>query len=215
MIKAVIFDMDGLMFDSELLGIKITEEVMSEYPYEFDKDLNMRIIGTNEAFIQNEYRQVYGADFPFKEVWKKKKERTIAYYEENDIPKKTGLIELLDFLKKQHLKLGVATSTERVKTEYILKKAGIYSYFDNIVCGDEVNHSKPNPEIYLKSVQALQVKPEEALVLEDSENGLRAAHSAGIRTVFIKDLVSPLDEVLANVTYSVKSLHEVPSLIAK
>ena len=99
MIKAIIFDMDGLMFDSERLGIYITEKVMNDLPFDFDQDLNMRIIGTNMEYCKNEYVKTYGIDFPFDDMMRQKKEMTIHYYEENDIPKKAGLIELLQFLK--------------------------------------------------------------------------------------------------------------------
>ena len=209
MIKAVIFDMDGLMFDSEVLGIEMMKKTMKHFPFEYDHDLNTRIIGTTSEHIRKQFAVQYGEDFPFDEVMKHKKELTLQYYHENDIPKKSGLVELLQFLKKNHYKLGVATSTYRDDAEFMLKKADIYHFFDEIVCGDEVKRSKPNPDIYLTALYKLNVKAEEAIVLEDSENGLRAGQSAGIATIFVKDLVHPHEEVLEKVADSAQSLHDV------
>ncbi|WP_019243439.1 MULTISPECIES: HAD family hydrolase [Bacillus] len=213
MIKAIIFDMDGLMFDSERLGIYITEKVMNDLPFDFDQDLNMRIIGTNMEYCKNEYVKTYGIDFPFDDMMRQKKEMTIHYYEENDIPKKAGLIELLQFLKENNYKIGVATSTYREKAEYMLKKANIYPFFNVIVCGDEVEQSKPNPDIYLKALQKLNVQKNEAFVIEDSENGLIAGQNAGISTIFIKDLITPNGKVLEKVTHKANTLHDVITIL--
>lgn len=213
MFKAIIFDMDGLMFDSEAVGIKMIEKVLEDYPFEFSRELILSIIGTNQKNVRNVLMDHYGENFPFDEIMSQEKELVLKYYDEEDIPKKPGLIELLEFLKEINIRIGLATSTYRVRAEHILKKAGVYPYFDVIVCGDEVTDSKPNPEIYQKAVKKLGVTKQDALVLEDSENGLRAAHAAGIRTVFIKDLVTPKDEVLNEVSHQAKTLHEVIDIV--
>ncbi|WP_042345732.1 HAD family hydrolase [Bacillus massiliigorillae] len=213
MIKAVIFDMDGLMFDSESLGLRLIEEVMNDYPYEYDKDLNKRIIGMNRELARKEYCQIYDEDFPYDEFMLKKREKTMKYYEDYDVPKKAGLVELLSYLKKENVLVGLATSTYREEAEYMLKKAGVLQFFDKTVYGDEVEHSKPHPEIYEQALLKLRVQPSEAIVLEDSENGLRAAQAAGIETVFVKDLVTPCSTVLQAVTHEVKTLHDIISLI--
>ena len=215
MIKAVIFDMDGLMFDSEVLGIEMMKKTMEHFPFEYDHDLNTRIIGTTKEHIRKQFTLQYGDQFPFDEVMQHKKEMTLRYYHENDIPKKSGLMELLQFLKENDYRLGVATSTYRDEAEFMLKKADIYHFFDEIVCGDEVKRSKPNPDIYLTALRKLQVTAEEAIVLEDSENGLRAGQSAGIATIFVKDLVHPHEEVLGKVACSAQSLHDVITYLHK
>ncbi|MGN1400195.1 MAG: HAD family hydrolase [Bacillus sp. (in: firmicutes)] len=215
MSRAVIFDMDGLMFDSEALGLKIAEQVMDDYPYDFDYELNKRIIGTNVKNVQREYMKLYGMEFPFEEFMERKHRLLHEHYEQNDIPKKRGLLELLAFLKQHDFKIGMASSTYREKGTYMLKKAGIYEYFDARVFGDEVIESKPDPEIFEKTAAKLGVLPEQAIVLEDSENGLIAAHRAGIPAIFVKDLVQPSEAVLSATVFSAKSLLDVIDYIEK
>lgn len=213
MIKAVIFDMDGLMFDSESLGLRIIEEVMSDYPYEFDENLNKRVIGMNRELARKEYCQMYDDRFPFDEFMLKKRKKTMKYYVDFDVPKKPGLVELLSFLKQENISVGLATSTYREEAEFMLKRAGVLDFFTITICGDEVEHSKPHPEIYEQALLKLHVQASEVIVLEDSENGLRAAQAAGIPTVFVKDLITPCSEVLQLVTNQVETLHNVITLI--
>ncbi|MGM9985781.1 MAG: HAD family hydrolase, partial [Bacillaceae bacterium] len=129
--------------------------------------------------------------------------------------KKEGLDELLQYLQANNIPMVVATSTYRKMALWILEKAGVLGYFKGIVCGDEVKESKPDPEIFVKACNLLGLQPEECIVIEDSENGLRAAHAAGIRTIFIKDLVTPVEEVLGKVHHQGKSLRDVITYLEK
>ncbi|MEH6941928.1 HAD family hydrolase [Bacillus sp. JJ722] len=213
MIKAVIFDMDGLMFDSESLGLRIIEEVMNDYPYKFDENLNKSIIGMNRELARKEYCKMYDEAFPFDEFMLKKHKKTMKYYDDFEVPKKPGLVELLTLLKQENISVGLATSTYREEAEFMLKRAGVLDFFTITVCGNEVEHSKPHPEIYEHALSKLHVQASEAIVLEDSENGLRAAQAAGISTVFVKDLITPCSDVLKGVTHQVETLHDVITLI--
>jgi len=212
-IKAIIFDMDGLMFDSERLTMEAIKKVGQTYQYAIKDEHIHEIIGTNQKFAKTRLHERFGEDFPFEDIMKQKKIDLLEYYQTEGVPKKEGLVELLEFLKEKKLALAVATSSYRESAAFILKKAEVFPYFDAIVCGDEVINSKPEPEIFLKAASTLGVSPEECIVLEDSENGLIAAQKAGIRSIFVKDLVTPKDEVLAKVYKQVNTLRDVIEIV--
>lgn len=116
------------------------------------------------------------------------------YIEKHGIPLKTGLFELLNYLKSNHYKITVATSTESEKARYYFENAGIANYFDGIVCGDMINRGKPEPDIYLKASEILGFSPNECLALEDSPSGVLSAYRAGMMPVMIPDLIQPDEE---------------------
>lgn len=214
-VRGVIFDMDGLMFDSERLGMDMMSVVGKEFGVDILEEHVLEVIGTNRKNVEKRFRERYGATFPFEEFMTTKIQRVMNHYETSGVPKKEGLDVLLHYLTENHIPMVVATSTYREIATHILHKAEVLPSFKGIVCGDEVVNSKPDPEIFLKACQMLDLSPEECIVLEDSENGLRAAHDAGIRSIFIKDLVSPVEEVLQHVHHQGKTLHDVIAYIEK
>ncbi|MBP0723993.1 HAD family phosphatase [Bacillus sp. RG28] len=212
-IKAIIFDMDGLMFDSERVTLEAIKKIGQAYQYVIEDEHVHEIIGTNQKYAKKRFQERFGEDFPFEDIMKQKKVDILEYYQTEGVPKKEGLVELLEYLKEKKLPLAVATSSYRESATFILKKAEVFPYFDAIICGDEVTHSKPEPEIFLKAASTLGVYPEECIVIEDSENGLIAAQKAGIRSIFVKDLVTPKNEVLAKVFKQADTLRDVIEIL--
>ncbi len=213
MIKAVVFDMDGLMFDTEKIGIR-TWNILSEelgYPKLFN--LIYTCFGTNDNFKRKYFAEVLGEDFPYDYFRKREFEVTGKTLEEEGVPHKPGLVELLQYLKDNNIKRAVATSTPQNPALKHIKNAGVFDYFDVIITGDMTEKGKPEPDIYLKACEELGVDPKDAMGLEDSFNGIRAVFSAGMKAVMIPDMVQPDDEMMSKCFAIKESLSDVMSLI--
>ena len=207
--KAVIFDMDGLMIDSERVTYNEYVKKLAELGHhDFTEELYRNCLGKNKQGICQVFIDHYGQDFPMDEVWDDVHvwiDESLRQY----VPKKKGLVELLEYLKANNYKTIVATSSGRARVDEILKNADLTKYFDDTICGDEVTHGKPHPEIFLTACQKLDVKPEEALVLEDSEAGILAAYDGRIDVICVTDMKYHEPKFVEKVTKIVDSLDEV------
>lgn len=207
--KAVIFDMDGLMIDSERVTYNEYVKKLAQLGHhDFTEELYRNCLGKNKQGICQVFIDHYGQDFPMDEVWDDVHvwiDESLRQY----VPKKKGLVELLEYLKANNYKTIVATSSGRARVDEILKNGNLTEYFDDSICGDEVTHGKPHPEIFLTACQKLDVKPEEALVLEDSEAGILAAYDGHIDVICVPDMKYPEQQFVEKVTKIVDSLDEV------
>ncbi len=207
--KAVIFDMDGLMIDSERVTYNEYVKKLAQLGHhDFTEELYRNCLGKNKPGICQVFIDHYGQDFPMTEVWDDVHvwiDESLRQY----VPKKKGLVELLEYLKANNYKTIVATSSGRARVDEILKNADLTKHFDDTICGDEVTHGKPHPEIFLTACQKLDVKPEEALVLEDSEAGILAAYDGRIDVICVPDMKYPEPQFVEKVTKIVDSLDEV------
>ena len=206
--KAVIFDMDGLMIDSERVTYEEYCHKLKQLNYPFDESIYRKFLGKNKNTIYQIFRDHFGEDFPMEEVWDEVHvilDNRLA----SNVPIKKGLIELLEFLKENDYKTIVATSSSRKRVDYLLKNAQIAHYFDDTICGDEVTYGKPHPEIFLTACEKLGVTPDEALVLEDSEAGITAAHAGNIDVICVPDMKYPDEEFISKTTKIVESLLDV------
>ena len=207
--KAVIFDMDGLMIDSERVTYNEYVKKLAQLGHhDFTEELYRNCLGKNKQGICQVFIDHYGQDFPMTEVWHDVHvwiDESLRQY----VPKKKGLVELLEYLKANNYKTIVATSSGRARVDEILKNGNLTEYFDDSICGDEVTHGKPHPEIFLTACQKLDVKPEEALVLEDSEAGILAAYDGHIDVICVPDMKYPEPQFVEKVTKIVDSLDEV------
>lgn len=193
-LKLIIFDMDGLMFDTEKISYKAWREAALLYNFTIDAELFKKTIGTNLARTHQIYYDHFGCDFPFDAIKEERVRLSNDWIEAEGVPVKEGLYELLEYLKTTSYKLAVATSTSRTRAVKLLKLAGVYNCFDYVLCGDEVTHSKPDPEIFLKTAHQLQCKPDQCLVLEDSILGITAARHAGMYTIMVPDVIMPRED---------------------
>ena len=207
--KAVIFDMDGLMIDSERVTYNEYVKKLAQLGHhDFTEELYRNCLGKNKPGICQVFIDHYGQDFPMTEVWDDVHvwiDESLRQY----VPKKKGLVELLEYLKANNYKTIVATSSGRARVDEILKNADLTKYFDDTICGDEVTHGKPHPEIFLTACQKLGVAPEDALVLEDSEAGILAAYDGHIDVICVPDMKYPEDKYVQMVTKIVESLDDV------
>lgn len=193
----VIFDMDGLMVDTERISRRAWTRALADRGYQLEETAYLGMVGSTVpdglAYLQG----LFGADLPVDWVYQQR----VAYYEqdieENGIPLKPGLLELLAFLEQNAVVCAVATSTPCWFAAYKLGHAGLQDRFATIVCAEDVARGKPAPDLFLEAARRVGVPPQDCLVLEDSEAGIRAAHAAGMLPVMIPDLKQPSEEVRA------------------
>ena len=207
--KAVVFDMDGVIFDSERLVLECWTEVAEKMGIKDMDKVYYKCIGVNMVQSKEITMDFYGPEFPY-DVFRAEASRLYhTRFDNGRLPMKPGVVELLEFLKQHGYRVGLASSTRYEVVHQELRDAGILPYFQNLTCGDMVTVSKPNPEIFLKACEALSVAPEEAIAIEDSFNGIRAAHRAGMFPVMVPDMVAPDEEMRTLAGRVDKDLFEV------
>lgn len=209
MIKAVIFDMDGLMIDSERMTYQGYIKVMGKMGLTISEDFYKTLLGKQVAFAHEQFRILYGEEFPVEQVIVDVHEYLADVFENEGVPVKKGLVELLTYLKESNYKICVATSSHRDRMEHILGLAGVLDYFDQSVCGPEVKNGKPNPDVFLKACEKLDIDVSEAIVLEDSEAGIQASYTAHIPVFCIPDMKYPEPEFEQMTTGILESLDKV------
>lgn len=214
-IKGLIFDMDGVVLDTEKLYVRFWCEAANFYGYPMEKHHALSIRSMARIFAIEKLKGYFGEDFDYYAVHDKRIELMDKYISEKGIETKPYAEYLLKYLKDKGYKTAIATATALERTEKYLKQVGLYKYFDKIICASMVNKGKPEPDIYLKACESIGLKPCECIALEDSKNGIISASSAGCNTVMVPDLDGPDDEILS-LTYSiVKDLKEVINLLDK
>lgn len=212
-IKCMIFDMDGLMFDTEKIGYKALEEVASTYGYKLEKSIFSKICGGSTESSFKILRDHFGADYPAEKIREKAVFNRKKYIKEGGLPIKKGLKELLLFLKEQNIHVAVASSTHYDLVLEYLKISEVLQYVDYIVGGNQVVKTKPNPEIFLKPLEYFNINADEAIVLEDSRNGILAAVNAGIPVICVPDLVVHNEEINKLTFKVVDSLVDVIEIV--
>ena len=194
-VQAVIFDMDGVIFDSERLVIECWEVIAAKHNIPDIVEICMRVQGNNREETGKRFREKYGSDFPYEAY---KKEVTALFrerYGEGRLPLKPGVVKILEELKRNNIPLALASSTRSDIVKLEMEEANLLPYFDAVLGGDMVPRSKPEPDIFLAAAAALQVEPKCCYVLEDSHNGIRAAYRAGMHPIMVPDMQKPTEEI--------------------
>ena len=207
--QAVIFDMDGLLLDSEAIAFAAFRETCEHFAVGDQSHVFMQCIGTNAELgdrVLEEGLRGKADPLAFGRRWE---ENYLRATTDAPIPLKPGVTELLDALQAARVPLAVATSTGSPRARQKLHDAGILTAFQAVVGGDQVARSKPHPDIYLEAARELGVTPGHCLALEDSENGVRAALGAGMTVIQIPDLVEPSPEFRRLGHAVLESLHDV------
>ena len=207
--KLAIFDMDGLIFDSERLFMSFLQKEAADLGYEITPEKYAKTLGVGGDTLAAKVREIYGEDYPHKEVSRRARLAMNAWTENHTIPVKDGIPELLEFFASRQIPCCVASSTRTTYVKRYLEQAGLARYFSKITGGDQVTHSKPDPEIFLLSCRHFGIAPEDALVLEDSENGLLAAHNGKIPAICIPDMKYPSAEYRDYAVYIAGSARDV------
>lgn len=210
--KLAIFDMDGLLFDTERNMYEANTEVMEKYGYQQDFDSYMTTMGmAGDNFFRQLYK-IHGPDYPAHEIAAESAELAHRRVLEHGPAVKEGIPELLRFFRDSGSDLCVASSSKTPTVQTYLDLAGLSEYFSFVIGGEAVHKSKPDPEVHEICLDRAGVAPSEALVLEDSENGIHAAYSAGIPVICIVDMKEPAQRYHRMAAAVVHSAREVPKL---
>jgi len=190
-----IFDMDGLIFDTERIFMKLLQEVARELGYEVTEQQFVQTLGMAKMDCIAVMKGHLGPDYPSLEISNETRARMNALAAEQPMPLKPGIRQLLEDLQERAVPCCVASSSPKATVELYLKQTGLDGHFSFIMSGDNLTHSKPDPEIFLACLQHYGVPPQEAVVLEDSEPGIRASVRAGIPVICIPDMKEPCEEL--------------------
>ena len=193
--RAVIFDMDGLLLDSERPYRDAWLAVSNNKGYSLSESIYLEAVGRDDRDTREIFRAHFGADFPYDEISSDVRVIVDRQTAEGGHALKDGVLDLLDYLAQRSIPCAVATSTRREKALARLDRANILRYMQEVSGGDEVTHGKPEPDLYLLTAKKLGIAPGQCLVFEDSAPGARAAHRAGMRIIVIPDLKEPPDDV--------------------
>lgn len=207
--EAVVFDMDGVIFDSERLVLLCWDEVAKKYGIGDMTSVCLKCTGLTVQASRAVMQEHFGADFPYDRYKKEMSDLFHQRYDGGRLPLKPGVRELLSFLKENGKKVALASSTRSQVVRAELGDAKLLPYFDAVIGGDMVERSKPAPDIFLKACESLQVEPGCAYGIEDSHNGIRSAFRAGLRPVMVPDLVPVTEEMQELAEMILPSLLEV------
>ncbi|MCQ2601543.1 MAG: HAD family phosphatase [Treponema sp.] len=194
-IKAVVFDMDGVLLDSETICDRIWRRLADEMKLPDIEDAIVENRGCNTDLMAEQLIARYGKDFDQPKFFEDFRKYFYEVENTTGIPLMAEVVETLDYLKSRNYRLALATSTRRSTAERQLKAVKIFDYFEVTTFGDEIKHSKPAPDIYLKAASELGVDPSECVAVEDSFNGIRSCHAAGYKPVMVPDRIQPDKEM--------------------
>lgn len=207
--QAVIFDMDGLMLDTEPLAARAWLEAAKDIGISFDDGISPRLVGRNFADCRALISEHHGESYPTDVLMRRWHVTYDAIVAREGIMLKPGLLELLEWLESRDIRKAVATSTRRSRAIAKLLHTSLLERFATLVGGDEVQRGKPEPDIFLEAAARIHAAPDECVVLEDSLPGVRAALAGGMHTIMVPDLPAPSDEALPDDVIVMPSLHDV------
>lgn len=210
---AVIFDMDGLMFDTERLGQRAWHQVGEELGVEIGENILRQTRGATRSHAADVFRRILGPAFDYPAAKARRTVLAEQAIQRDGLPVKPGLYALLAALEENGIPAAVASSSPVETILRYLRMAGLQGRFSALVSGETIARSKPAPDVFLAAAQALQQRPERCLVLEDSTNGLLAAHAAGMSAICIPDIALPSEDALSHALAVLPSLDQVWSFL--
>lgn len=211
-VRAVVFDMDGLLIDTEVVARDSFFEAASALGHDVPMSVYVQMIGVTGGGGRAAMLTHFGPDFPVEPLWQAWEVRFKATAAAG-VALKAGVVELLDCLDLVGLGRAIATSSSHDSVASHIGHHGILERFNAVIARGDYERGKPQPDPFLAAALALGVAPEHCLALEDSHNGVRAAHAAGMMTVMVPDLLEATDEIGALCVRIADSLHEVRAMI--
>lgn len=209
MIRAVIFDLDGTLIDTEKYYRVFWPKALAEFGYHMTDEQALSLRSLGRPFAPARLREWFGEELDYVKVRQRRKELMEECLDREGIQRKPGALELLERLKKDGITTAIATATDPERTEKYLKMTGMDGCFDKIISATMVEEGKPSPQVYLYACEQLGLEPEECMAVEDSPNGVLSAYRAGCRVVMVPDQTEADGEIEKYVYAVVDSLEEV------
>lgn len=211
--KTVIFDMDGVIFDSEKAVYSLWKETADRLGLCDIQTVYLKTVGVNVDASRRIFKEKYGEDFPFDELREEIFKEYHRRYDGGRLPRKPGAQQILKKLREDGFALGLASSTRSDLVRQQLDEAGVLDCFDVVVGGEMVKRSKPRPDIFLKAARLLDAEPSRTYIVEDSFNGIRAAKEGGFISVMVPDMLRPDLEMKEKATYICRDLYEAYDIL--
>lgn len=186
-LKAVLFDLDGTLIDTEKIYRKLWPAACSHFGFELTDEMYFSLRSLGRPFVRERFLEWFGDSFDYDTVRAYRTGLFKEYVEENGIDLKPGATELLSYLKAEGIVCATATATDEKRTVEYLTRVGLIDYFDKICCATQVERGKPSPELYLYALETLSLTSADCIAVEDAPNGIRSAAAAGLRVIFIPD----------------------------
>ncbi len=215
MIRAVIFDMDGTLFDTEIIYATAWRQAGAELGFEQVEEAVAACTGRNTADTRRFFEQNYAGIMDYDRFMEVRTRYYDAMIAERGIPVKAGVVEALTYLKKQNIKIALATATRFERTVENLTATGLIDFFDVLITGDMVKNGKPDPETFLLAAERLGLSADECVGVEDSFNGVRAIAAAKMFCVMVPDVTQPSDEIKSLLNAQLESMHGLPALVER
>ncbi|WP_294344771.1 HAD family phosphatase [uncultured Clostridium sp.] len=208
-IEAIIFDMDGVIFDTERVYLDIWSKVFKKYGYEITQEIYISVMGRGRKKVKEIFVKEFGEDLPIEEMYIEKDKILEEVINNNEVPMKLGAYDLLQYLKENQYKIALATSAKMDRVKKQIEGAKIESFFDVIVSGDDIVNSKPDPEIFITAANHLCVDRKRCVVIEDSPAGIEAVYRANIIGFHVEDLKEADNNIKEHCYRSFKNLVEL------
>ncbi|WP_461809698.1 HAD family hydrolase [Faecalimonas sp.] len=215
MVKALLFDMDGLVFDSEKVVQRSWNMAGNTLGYGDIGNHIYNTLGMNAKSRDEYFKGVFGEEFPNDQFRDLARENFYTIVEKEGLTVKPGARELIFYAKQLGQRTAVVSSSRKPYVEEMFKRAGLYEYFDTFVCGDMVEKSKPDPEIYEKACKQLGVKPEYCIAFEDAPAGVESAAAAGVYVIMVPDLVQPDQQIRNKAWMVIDTLEEAIDILRR
>ncbi len=190
-IKAVLFDMDGVLLDTEKYLTKYIREAAKEFGYDMSEEVSYTLRSFAAPYANQELKRIYGKDFEYLPIRKRKQEMMKEHLEKYGLETKPDVEEVVTELKRRGYKVAVVTATNETRAREYLEMAGFDELFEEIISGSMVDRGKPFPDVYDYACQELHAQPEECVAIEDSPNGVSSAYAAGCNVIMVPDLTQP------------------------
>ncbi|MGK0550944.1 HAD family hydrolase [Enterococcus faecalis] len=214
-IDGVIFDMDGLLFDTELIYYRSTQKIADAMGFPYSKATYLQFLGVSDAEVFENYQQMFQSfgETAVAEFLRQISADTHREFASGNVPLKEGVLDVLEELDQAGVPRVVASSNLRPTIELLLDGAGIKGRFSGIISAEDVQRAKPDPEIFNKARHFLGTAAERTLIFEDSFHGVTAAYKAGIPVIMVPDLIEPTPEIQQKTVTILNSLKEAPAYL--